>query len=386
MLFRTYNRIDNQIIRSNESDFAFLDRCAWPKAERIRSLLEQCFYNYPNTEKDEVVARLKSSDSRHFTSVTFELLVHEYLIRQGFSLTPHPSLSNGSLKHPDILVSTPDGQQFYLEAICISENDGKNDSTEALKDSTLDYLNSRPHPNFFLSLSCSGEPTTQPSGKKLYSIIKTWLDSLNPDIVLAESKKNGYSSFPQISWAHEEWEVTIEAIPLEIKHRGTHEQLIGIRSYGATWINGWMPIRDAVQKKASRYGQLDLPLIVAVNVNSPRLNPIDEVQALFGEEKIILDSSNRENFSFSRVSNGAWLGPAGPRGKRCSGAWLFGNLSLYNLSNVKHTLYVNPWAYLSLPESALTMSYAKVENSQITLFDGKTFRAVFNLNENWPNN
>ncbi|UUG47787.1 hypothetical protein NP567_01725 (plasmid) [Acinetobacter baumannii] len=256
MLFQNFIRTNHDIIQANESDFDFLDRCAWPKAKQIRLLLEQCLNNYPVTEKLEIIARLKSGDHRQFTSTTFELLLHEYLVYQDFILSPHPELANGSSKRPDFLVTCPDGQQFYLEAICTSENNGKNDSAEALKDSTLDYLNSRPHKNFVLSINSSGDPITQPSGKKLYSIIKTWLDSLDPDIVLADSENNGYSSFPEISWAHEEWKVIIEAIPLAVKHRGTHKQLIGIQNYDASWINSWIPIRDAIQKRQIDMGNL----------------------------------------------------------------------------------------------------------------------------------
>lgn len=385
MLFQNFIRTNHDIIQANESEFDFLDRCAWPKAQHMRSLLEQCLNNYPVIEQPEIIARLKSGDPRQFTSTTFELLLHQYLIDQNFTLSPHPELANDSAKRPDFLVTCPDGNQFYLEAICTSESDGKNDSTEALKESTLNYLNSKPHPNFFLSISCSGDPLTQPSGKKLYSKIKPWLDSLDPDIVLAESEKNGYSAFPQITWVHEEWEVTIDAIPLKSEYRGTHEQLIGIRSYGASWINGWIPIRDAIQKKTNRYGQLDLPLIVAVNFNSFRLNQIDELQALFGEEKISFNFKNLDNYHYSRVPNGAWIGPSGPKGRRCSGAWLFGNLSIYSLTNVGHTLYINPWSNFPLPSSALIMPNAKKDGNQIKLIEGKSFRDVFNLSKNWPN-
>lgn len=385
MLFQNFIRTNHDIIQLNESEFDFLDRCAWPKAHHMRSLLEQCLNNYPVIEQPEIIARLKSGDPRQFTSTTFELLLHQYLINQNFILSPHPELANGSAKRPDFLVTCPDGNKFYLEAICTSENDGKNDSIEALKESTLDYLNSRPHPNFFLSISSSGDPITQPSGKKLYSKIKPWLDSLDPDIVLAESKKNGYSAFPQILWVHEEWEVKLEAIPLESKYRGTHEQLIGIRSYGASWINGWIPIRDAIQKKTNRYGQLDLPLIIAVNVNSFRLNQTDELQALFGEEKISFNLNNLDNYHYSRSPNGAWIGPSGPKGRKCNGAWLFGNLSIYSLANVGHTLYINPWANLSIPSSALIMPHAKIEGDQLKLTEGKSFTDAFNINEKWPN-
>lgn len=384
MLFSTYTRTDHRIIQANESDFAFFDRCAWSQVEQIRSLLEQCLSNYPRTEQPEVIARLRSGDERHFISASFELLLHEYLIRQGFSLMPHPELPNGSAKHPDFLVTCPDGHKFYLEAVCATEDDGRHTSTEALKNSTLDYINSKPHHNFVLSIDSYGDPLTQPSGKKLYADIKPWLDSLDPDAVLAEMTLNGYSSLPERFWSHEEWEVTIRAIPLEAKYRGTHEQMIGIRGNGATWIDSWTPIRNAIQNKTNRYGQLNFPLVVAVNVTSFKLNPIDEMQALFGQEQFTFSSNSLEAPHFSRAANGAWIGPKGPRGKQCSGAWLCDKLTVNSLAKFGHTLYINPWANLSLPESMLVMPYSQVEEDQIKKTDGVSFREAFGLDLNWP--
>ncbi|MDC5328953.1 hypothetical protein OHW61_04145, partial [Acinetobacter baumannii] len=175
MLFSNFIRTDDQIIRANESEFDFLERCAWPSAASIRLLLEQCLKNYPLIEQAEIIARIRSGDKRHFTSAIFELFLHEYMIRQGFILTPHPELPNGSLKRPDFLVSDSDGQLFYLEAVCTSENDGKDSSAEARKNWALDYINLRPHHSFMIAIESTGDPTTQPSGKQLYKFINQWL-------------------------------------------------------------------------------------------------------------------------------------------------------------------------------------------------------------------
>ena len=128
-----------------------------------------------------------------------------------------------------------------------------------------------------------------------------------------------------------------------------------------------------------------MPLIIAVNINSFRLNQIDELQALFGEEKISFNLNKLDNYNYSRSPNGAWIGPSGPKGRKCSGAWLFGNLSIYSLANVGHTLYINPWSNLSIPSSALLMPNAKIEGGQLKLVEGKSFRDIFNLCKNWPN-
>jgi hypothetical protein len=161
--------------------------------------------------------------------------------------------------------------------------------------------------------------------------------------------------------------------------------MIGIRNFGAGWIDGWTPIRDAVLSKSRRYGDLDLPLVVAVNVDTFNLDPIDEVQALFGQEQFIFTvDANEEEPRFERAPNGAWRGPSGPRGRRCSGAWLFNNLSPYTISRRKQTLYINPWAYLPTPQEFLQMPHAVVVEERIQRMDGRSLREVFELTAEWP--
>jgi hypothetical protein len=77
-----------------------------------------------------------------------------------------------------------------------------------------------------------------------------------------------------------------------------------MRNFGAGWIDGWTPIRDAILAKARWYGDLDLPMIVAVNVDTFNLDPIDESQALFGQEQFIYTvGKQQEEPRFERAPN-----------------------------------------------------------------------------------
>ena len=87
---------------------------------------------------------------------------------------------------------------------------------------------------------------------------------------------------------------------------------------------------------------------------------------------------------FMRAPNGAWRGPSGPRGRRCSGAWLFSNLSPYTIAQRRHTLYLNPWGNLQVPPSFLLMPHALVVDERIHQARGVTLRDVFELDDGWP--
>ena len=47
-------------------------------------------------------------------------------------------------------------------------------------------------------------------------------------------------------------------------------------------MNTWESIRDAAIRKGQKYGKLEIPLIVAVNVGEFHVDMIDIMQALFG--------------------------------------------------------------------------------------------------------
>lgn len=384
MLFTDYRRTDASPKRATEGDFAFLDRSASAPIAVVREMMDSCIAHYPLSDVHELIDRIQCGDARHFASATFELLLHEYLLRLGMRLTPHPVLPNGSAKRPDFLVECPDGKMLYLEAVCASDDTGRDSAAEARKAVTLQVLDGEYNPNFMVSIDSYGDPTTQPSGRGLAIDVTNWLNSLDPDALLVTAEEE-YEALPEFHWQHEEWCIRVRPIPVSVSARGKQRRLIGARGYGATWIDGWSPIRDAVLRKSRRYGNLDLPLVVAVNIDTFNLDPIDEAQALFGQEQFIFSSANpQQEPRMERVPNGAWRGPSGPRGKRASGAWLFNNLSPYTLARRKHTLYVNPAANHALPESFLVVPHKLVIDGYLQAVEGNDLPKAFGLSASWP--
>jgi hypothetical protein len=385
MLFADIQRTDSSAKRATESDIAFLDRSAWPPIARVREMMEACLANYPAVEGKELVDRLRSGDARHFASASFELLIHEYMLRLGLTLTLHPKLPNGSPKRPDFLVECPDAQKLYVEAVCASDDTQRDSAAEARKAVTLQVLDNEHHPSFMVAIDSDGDPTTQPSGRRLANDVVAWLNGLDPDALWELSMAQGHEALPELEWKHEEWRIRIRPIPVKIEARGKQRRLIGLRSFGASWIDGWSPLRDAVTFKARRYGDLSLPLVVAVNVDTFNLDPIDEVQALFGQEQYVFSRTNPDvEPRLDRAPNGAWRGPAGPRGKRASGAWFFNNLSPYTLARRRHTLYLNPSANDPVPDSFLLVPHAKVVDGHLRRVEGRDISAVFGLASSWP--
>lgn len=386
MLFPDRERTDDSTKRAAESEFGFLDRCSWPAAQRVREFLDECFARYPHAERGELAARIRSEDDVAFRSGLFELLLHEYLLRKGFLVAPHPALPNGSAKRPDFLVVGPDGARFYIEATSASERDGRNQGGETLVATTLQHLSDATHPSFFVDVAFTGYPQTQPSGRRLAAAVVSWLDTLDADAAVAALESHDFDSLPAMEWTHEGLTLTIKAIPCRPDARGNQGRLIGVQNFGARWIDGWTPIRDAIITKAGRYGDLDLPLVVAVNVQTFSLEVIDEMQALFGQEQFIFDRDNLDaEPRMERARNGAWIGPYGLRSRRCSGAWLFHDVTPYTVSRRTHTLYVNPWSRHPVPPTLLAVvPNAVVVDDRIQRSDSEAMGSVLELPQDWP--
>jgi hypothetical protein len=386
MAFLERPRDDDAPKRASETHFGFLDRCSWPAAQRVRNFINECLSNYPAEEQPELTARIRSGDNVAFRSGMFELFLHEYLRRKGFALTPHPQLPNGATTRPDFLVTCPAGNRFYLEAVCASDRDGRNQGGEALIATTLQHLNEATHADFFVEVESSGYPNTQPSGRKLVADVVSWLNTLNADDALAALDRHDFDHLPTMEWKHEEWELTLTALPCRPDARGQQRRLIGVRNFGGRWVDSWTPIRDAVMTKARKYGDLALPLVVAVNLDSDHLDAIDEMQALFGQENFVFDICDTDGEPrMERAQNGAWIGPAGPRATRCSGAWIFRDVNPYTISRRKHRLYINPWASRPVPTSVIRLlPTAEVIDNQIKRTESEPMGPVLGLSEEWP--
>ncbi len=377
MIFSEYVREDASAKLARESSFAFLDRSARPEMSRAREALTEWCTSYP--ERDELVARFRSNNDEHFRSAEFELLLYTSLSKSGFSLTPHPELPNGGSRRPDFLVTTPAGQRFYLEAVLARER--REDTTHhPLVATTLDVFSTHTHRNFCVEVHTRGVPTTQPSGRALIRQVLSWLDQLDPDAL-----EDSWPHQIPFEWGHEDLVISLRAIPLRADRRGFSTRLLGVQRGQAGWLDASTSVKEAIRFKGGRYGQLEYPLVIAVNFDGMFLDEYNERRALFGDEQIVVSVSDPERPPrLERVPNGAWTSEAGPTFTRVSAAWIFGNLSCYTLARKDATLYFNPWAASAPPDELRAYSYCEAIASELQRTPGKLLSSELGLPESWP--
>lgn len=382
MLFDPIERTDDSPKLARETDFSFLNRSSRNEFSNVRFFLEELAAVYP--EKDELRSRIRSGDNSHFRSATFELLLFGMLKSRGFDLTPHPSLENGNSARPDFLVQGPDGVEFYLEAVLASEQSG-DPTDKPLIAALIDSLSKESHPHFSVVVSTAGYPISQPSGQKLVKKVLKWLDSLDVASFREPLVASGIDYAPTMRWAHEGLEITLRAVPHSEQRRNRPHGLVSAIFGQGGWVNAWSPIRDAIAFKSRKYGDLKKPLVIAVNFWGHHLDPIDEVQALFGQEQFVVSLTDSEAAPrMSRAPNGAWRQKKGPSGRRTSAAWLFDNFSSHSVPRSRATLYLHPDPLVPIAGDLLSFCHATVEDDSIVYKDGLTPNLAFNLPTDWP--
>ena len=271
-----------------------------------------------------------------------------------------------------------------MEAVLASEFKAVEISAQKRKNVILESIDSIESPNFFVDIDAKGNPNTPPSAKKLRHALQSWLKSLDPDLCASVFDKTNLDSLATFDWNHDGWFVKFSAIPKKPEARGRNQRTIGAQCNGVRLVNSWEPIRDAIKDKGKRYGKLDRPMLVAVNIDSMFVDKIDAMQALFGEEEFVF-YNNCPDPQMHRKPNGAWLGTSGPQYKRVSGVWIFNSMNCWNIASRQPIIYLNPWAERPIPEEFLSLRHAKTEDhTKMKWHDGRDFYDVLGLSINWP--
>ena len=386
-LFNEMNRDFTGPKSYTESIFDYLNRSARLESKRIRNLLEQWIEGLSSEVQDELRARIRSRDDRQHLGAFYELYLHELLSKSGFSVDFHPAVNNKKT-HPDFRVLKDGKPLFYLEATLAALSD-KDTSAKAREKQVYDAINRMKSPNFFIGVKVHGAPTTNPPGAKMRSFLENKLSNLDPDVVTKQLEQGDSETLPSWNWRHNDWQITFSPIPKKPEARGKHGvRPIGLQIQDARWATPHIRIRESIRDKATKYGELDLPYIVAINVTDELgVDETDISNALFGEEQItiIFRGNNVIGQKPNRKPNGAWYGPSGLRNRRVSAVLIADNLSPWSIAKVTPILWHNPWTNRPLTlDTLLLPQLFSGENNQLEKRKGKNGRELLGLDPNWP--
>ncbi len=292
---KLFNKVEGIVDESagyTEPSFSYINRTSREEFVRMRDLLEAWFSHYPVSEQQEFRSRFRSSNDFQHEAAFFELFLHELLLRNNCKIKLHPTLQKTS-KVPDFLVEPESSHQFYLEATVATGETAHQTAARARENAVYDVLDRLVNsPDYFLSLSIDGSPETPPPAQKLANYINKEISLLDYEEIKKIYESNNLRSLPCWHFEHDGWRIEIKPVP-KFKLRGKASvRPIGTRFTGIRGVDHRTPIRDSIIEKGRKYGELDLPYVIAVNALESGIDKDDILEALFGKEQYLIDISD----------------------------------------------------------------------------------------------
>jgi hypothetical protein len=377
-IFDSIERPDTGVPLLGEGQFAYLNRSGRVEAARVREKVEEWFAGYPETHRDGLIARFRSTIDDQHHSAFFELFLHRLLLARGCTvLEIEPKLEN-STKSPDFLVENAQKERFYVEAVQASGLSNQEVAARARLNTALSKIDSTPSPLHFLDQTVTGSPTKPLSSKKLKAALMSWIASLPADEAARQ--------VAPFVW--EEHGVKIELSAWPRKKPDENGRAVGVRRTPVIMIEPSQEIRPALKKKASKYGKLDLPYVVALNALSTHHNDHAVFDALFGEPCIQFSKGpdGEETFKEVRQPNGIWYGPpyGKPQNTRLSGVLALMRIDPWNFASKEGLLIPNPWGAMLLPQLELGTSELILIDEKFERKEGKLMHELIGLPSHWP--
>lgn len=283
---------------------------------------------YPKEHIDEMLIRLESADRHISQSAYFEIFCYGFLCSKGFEIELHPIVKNS--KRPDFKVYN-DKISFYLEATVIAQEGYK--KIENAQKRLVAYLKENLKDcKYCISISfCKINTKRELKKEQLKGLILRLAENLAD----ADYLKNVHK-FEDNGWI-------IKISFFDKANDYSKSDIVSIYPSFPT-KEDYRYVQNSLKKKASKYGKLELPYILATcyysgNIN---LNEGDLTSALLGRQVYIpkLGKTVRE-------TSGLWYADKSldnSKNRTLSGV-LFFNASDSNCScSPKPKFFRNPWA------------------------------------------
>lgn len=387
MLFPEVER-DVRIATRAMSHFEFFSRCYRADCAAVRNLMENWYSSYPDDEKPELKARLIADDI-NYHSAFWELYLHELLIRLGYSLEVHPALPTDESTRPDFLATSPEGEEVIIEAATAMKKSEEDAATANRKQTVLDTIDRLEHPCFYLWLNEEGAPDTSPPGRKIRDTLERWLNSLDYESCQELVEVGQFDDLPTRTFEEHGWTLEFQAFPKPRKRLSKpSDRIIHLHHSGFHWVDSRTPIRDAIRRKASRYGDVQRPYLIAVNAIGNFINDIDIAEALFGQEvlEVRLGTGLEMHHRLARRPDGAWTSYGGERNTRVSGVLIGQNVSPSSVTSAPLTLYHNPWAQRQYSGSLSVLKQYVPSERRMEEIGGVHPHEILGVDPNWLQN
>ena len=362
-IFDRVRRTDMSRKRLTEGSFAYLNRSGLRGSAESRALMEKWLSCAPATEHADFCARFRSGKESEYTSALQEITLHELLLRQRCKVSFHPNIP-GVAKQPDFKVRQPKGPEFILEARTSTEiESGPDGGTRA--DRIREFLRSVDLKGYLVGIDELIEGSKDLSQKTLKGHIDAGIKAAEPGYV-DESISIPVFANP------DGWRIKLTAFA-QSKY-GPRRTTLMQEAWGRTWTGPYYPLRDVLEKKASRYGQLAMPYVIGVNSSDMMLTDRDFQDTLFGSPPQFAAPGSPRDVGF-------WGTAAMPKHTRVSAVLFTKNLCPPTLlmGQVYACLYLNPWPAHPYDGVLAKLSTFKFENGETREYPGAPLHELLKL-------
>jgi hypothetical protein len=384
-LFSDTQRVDMDPAGYTEPHYRYLNRSARPVFKVVRELIEDWLAEYPRFHRSELVARLRTNDDLQFEAAFFELYLHHLFRRSGAKVRIHPNRGKGR-KRPDFKVTMPAGSSFLVEAVTVTEGSAMDRTGAGRLRAFYDALNKACSPDFFFHVRHFGLPRSPVPGRKIRGAVERWLRTVDVKD-LQGLGGHGHVDVPTLTFEHDGCRLEIGLFPVSASRRGSKgHRPVGVLGPGEGRIlNYWEPLRYGIKAKATRYGRLRQPYLVAVNAIDQPAERIDVMQALFGQESFVFVRSGNEPSEprLQRLTNGAWLSRKGPVNTRVSAVLVVGGLLPWSVVDRRPAIYYNPWASFSLADAIPWLDGFRPVGNDMEKKEGRSPAEILRIPNSW---
>lgn len=382
-LFTATTRTDLRRYRQRETRYQYLDQSARPECAAIRRRLTRWLNHYPKLHQEEWISRFSSKDDIAYSSAFFELYLYTYLICSGFSVDVAPGSQGGTVRAPDFKVRK--GRlTFYLEATTAHDESAAEKRVAGWKTLVRNHIDAIENDAFFVSLEWVRAPTTQPAPSRPVQAVRDWLLSL--DYAALHGRRNDpHFNPPSMETDVMDGRLRVLAWPKgRIKRT---DGLLGSELFGLRQVNVHSTVRGALRAKSSRYGNLGLPYVVAINVHAETADQDDFVEALYGTAEVVVHQDGRNQWRYGSDGGFGHFGNA--RAKRVSAALCVRDISPWTIGqehNDRRMCVVHhPQCNYPFAHNILAMNECWVEGKRVLTSKGRYARSVLGIPKDWPN-
>jgi len=377
-LFSSIERNSDKPARRGEPEYAYLDKSGGSVAENIRSAFDLWFSHVPHEERGDLRGSFCSPIDRSHWAAAFNLVLHEVLIRLGASVTAHPSL-RGTTKRPDFLI-LDSGKPSILEAtIETAEATGQIAGTKFEND-LFDARDTIPNPGCFLSVEVVRLPDSQPPTNPLLRFVRDRLSELDLRQLTETFNSFGADAMPKWHYRSEGLEVHLSPWPMLSGRHEAPTRLVGIVNKGSARVRGSETILAALEKKASRYGDPEMPYVIAIDAMELGCDDEEVASALFGLGSFELSRGHKV-----WIPGGLWCNKdKSPRYARVSAVLYVYRLFPSRIAECPLRLWHNPWARFPYRGPMSCFPEARLHEESLELTSGASLGHILELPPGWP--